>query len=207
MYDRIVFDVDDTLYRNPEFSGRLTEMTKSWIEDELGVNRDAVEVLYQWLKSEYPNPYDGFSALGLSVEDYFENVFYRVDPEDAIEPRPGLGRTCAETDASVVVVSLAPHEHCERVLDALGLDEHVDAIYNPYQDADAHEKSAVYAPFSEERVLVVGDSYANDLRPGIELGFDAVHVTPECDLSHQHVCLDDVSELGTYLEDGVEDGG
>jgi FMN phosphatase YigB (HAD superfamily) len=202
-YRAVFFDLDDTLYRNPSFSDELTELTKRWLADELDLGRDAVDALYERLPSAHPNPYDGFTSLGLAVDDYFENVFHRVDPRDEIRPRPELEGTVSELVPTLVVVSLAPREHCERVLDALGIDDHVDAIYNPYQDADAHEKDAIYASFEDERVLVVGDSYHNDLRPAVELGFDTVHVAPDCDLSHQHDCTEDVLDVALRLSENT----
>jgi FMN phosphatase YigB (HAD superfamily) len=204
-YERIAFDLDDTLYRNPSFSDALTELTKRWLVDELDLDRDRVEALYGWLPSAHPNPYDGFTSLGLAVDDYFENVFHRVEPRDAIQPRPELERACSELDPTLVVVSLAPREHCERVLSALGIDDHVEAIYNPYQDADAHEKDAIYTSFTGERTLVVGDSYHNDLRPAAELGIDTVHVAPDCDLSHRHDCTDDVLDVASRLSAPTEE--
>lgn len=201
MYDIIIFDLDDTLYRNSNYSNRLTELTKRWLEDGLGVCRPAVDMLYQWLPQVYPNPYDGFSTLGLTVEEYFENVFHQADPHKAIEPNPELEQLCMNTRANMVVVSLGPHTYCKQVLDALGVQEEVDAIYNPYQDADSHEKFDVYVRFSELRTLVVGDSYITDLQPATKLGFDTVHVAPECELSRNHVCVDDVSRIRIYLNE------
>jgi len=200
VYDTVIFDLDDTLYQNPDLSDRLTELTKRWIAEELGLSDHRVEALYGWLPTIHPHPYDGYASLGLPIEGYFEHAFRRVPVSEYVDANPELVALCSEIDVTTAVVSLGPRDHCQRVLDALGFSDEIDGVYNPYQDADAYDKAAVYERFSDDATLVVGDSYANDLQPAVELGFDVVHVTEACNREVEHSCIDDVSELKSVLE-------
>lgn len=199
MYDAVLFDLDDTLYQNRNISQERTLLTKEWIRRELDLACSEVDGLYGRLQQEHPHPYNGLQSLGLSVEGYFDNVFERVDPGSYLVAEPRLSRVLSSLPGAVYVVSLSPKRYARRVLDELGVADHVEGVSNPYQDEDEHSKRFVYRRFADRNCLVVGDSYRLDLSPAEEVGFDSIHVDGACSIDTAHVCLDSVLELPEQL--------
>ena len=79
----IVFDQDGTFYSaNSHLAHALREMTKTWLIRKLNVSKHEIDLLYERLRENYPNPYHGFQSLGASVSEYHTEVFNTVNPFD-----------------------------------------------------------------------------------------------------------------------------
>lgn len=187
----IVFDLDDTLYQDKKLSQRNTELTEQWIKEELGLNKDELEILYQELQEEYPNPLRGIKSLGLSTQEYYENVFRRIEPEKHLGKKTNLEKELRVLEREKIVVSFAPEDYCWRVLETLGIDQHINNVLSA-SDFGLSKKKA-YKNLEDVEV-VVGDNFRADLKPAEELGIDIIHVSDNCKVDQSHYCVDDVVE-------------
>ncbi|WP_139172818.1 HAD family hydrolase [Halopelagius longus] len=199
MYDTLVFDLDSTLYQSPELIDYRTELTIDWIAEQSNLDQRSPQSFYQNLSDEFQHPYDGFTSIGLTIDDYFENVSYEITPSDFVQKNEALAKIFSRVESEIIITSLAPHSYIREMIDTIGVSEHVSAIYNPYQDADSHSKYSIYKQFSDGDVLVTGDSYARDIQPAIELDFDTVHLDPDCSIHESHPCIDRIEEIESYI--------
>ena len=199
VYGTLIFDLDSTLYQSPELLDSRTELTIDWIAENANLEQKTPQSFYQNLSAEYQHPYDGFTSIGLTIDDYFENVSYKIVPSEFVDKNESLARMFSEVDSEIVITSLAPHSYIREMADVIGIDEHISAIYNPYQDADSHSKYSIYKRFAGEDVLVTGDSYTRDIQPATELGFDTVHLAPSCSITDTHTCIDRIEEIENYI--------
>jgi FMN phosphatase YigB (HAD superfamily) len=198
-YDTLIFDLDNTLYQSSSLVDTRTELTIDWIAESYNLSQESPHSFYQKLSDKFQHPYDGFTSIGLTIDDYFENVSYELVPSEFVETDESLNRMFSEVDSEIVVISLGPHSYVQEMVDAVGIGNHIDAIYNPYQDANSHSKGSIYERFSGQKVLVVGDSYPRDIEPAAELDFDTVHLDSECTISEAHRCIDQVEEVKRFI--------
>jgi phosphoglycolate phosphatase-like HAD superfamily hydrolase len=174
-------------------------LTIDWIAEKSNFAQITPRSFYHNLSDEFQHPYDGFTSIGLTIDDYFENVSYKITPATFVENNRSLDNIFSEVGSEIVIASLAPHSYIRQMTDAIGISEHISAIYNPYQDANSHSKYSIYKQFSDEDVLVTGDSYARDIQPAIELGFDTVHLAPDCSISDAYTCIDHIEEIENHI--------
>lgn len=198
-YTTPIFDLDSTLYQSQKLLEYRTELTIDWIAEKSNLAQRTPRSFYQNLSDEFQHPYDGFTSIGLTIDDYFENVSYKIAPSTFVERNESLDDIFSEVESEIVITSLAPHSYIRQMIDAIGISQHISAIYNPYQDASSHSKYSIYKQFSDEEVLVAGDSYARDIQPAIELAFDTVHLAPDCSISDAHTCIDRIEEIENYI--------
>jgi len=185
----IIFDLDDTLYDNERLSRRNTQLTKKWIQQELGLNKAELEELYRNLPKKYPNPLNGVTSLGLSPEGYHENVFGKIEPSKYLSERIELKKELEKLDEEQAIVSFAPETYCRRVLDVLGIEEFFQQVISASQFNSS--KKQAYEEIKNPE-LVIGDNFKADLRPAIEIGIDIIHVSKNCKISQNHTCCEDV---------------
>ena len=198
-YSTLIFDLDSTLYRSSELLKYRTDLTIDWIAEKSNLTQTAPQSFYHNLSDEFQHPYDGFTSIGLTIDDYFENVSYKITPATFVGDNQLLDSIFSRAESEIVITSLAPHSYIRQMTDAIGISEHISAIYNPYQDANSHSKYSIYKQFSDEDVLVTGDSYARDIQPAIELGFDTVHLAPDCSIPDAHTCIDRIEEIKNHI--------
>jgi FMN phosphatase YigB (HAD superfamily) len=198
-YDTLIFDLDNTLYHSSQLVNYRTELTEDWIEENTDLNQAKAQSFYRNLSDEYPHPYDGFTAIGLTIDSYFENVSYKLTPSDFVDKNEFLSELFSDVDTEIIIVSLGPHSYIQQMTDAIGISEHISSVYNPYQDANAHSKYSIYKRYAQNTVLVTGDSYANDIQPASELGFDTVHVAPTCSVADSHSCINSINQITKYI--------
>lgn len=199
VYTTLIFDLDSTLYQSPELIDSRTELTIDWIAEKSNLTQRAPRSFYQNLSDEFQHPYDGFTSIGLTIDDYFENVSYKITPSEFVEKNESLDAIFSEVGSKIVVVSLAPHSYTRQMIATIGINEHISAIYNPYQDANSHSKYSIYKQFTDGNVLVTGDSYTRDIQPAIELNFDTVHLASDCSISDAHTCIDRIEKIENYI--------
>lgn len=199
IYDTLIFDLDNTLYQSSELINYRTSLTVDWIEENANLTQSKAQSFYQSLSDEYPHPYDGFTSIGLAIDSYFENVSYKLTPSDFVDENESLRDLFSEVDAEIIIVSLGPHSYIQQMTDAIGISDHISGAYNPYQDADAHSKYSIYKRYTQDTVLVTGDSYANDIQPARDLGFDTVHVAQTCSVSKSHSCINRITQIKHYI--------
>jgi phosphoglycolate phosphatase-like HAD superfamily hydrolase len=198
-YDTLIFDLDGTLYQSPELINHRTELTIDWIAEKSNLAQRTPQSFYQNLSDEFQHPYDGFTSIGLTIDNYFENVSYNITPSEFVDKNESLADILSKTEPQLVIISLAPHSYIQQMTDAIGISKYISAIYNPYQDANSHSKYSIYKEFADKDVLVTGDSYARDIQPALELEFDTVHLAPDCPIAEDHACIDRIEEIENYV--------
>lgn len=199
MYSTLIFDLDSTLYQSPELLDFRTDLTIDWIAENANLGQRTPQSFYQNLSANYQHPYDGFTSIGLTIDGYFENVSYKIEPSEFIGENEDLAKIFSQVDSEIVITSLAPHSYIQEMANAIGIANHISATYNPYQDADSHSKYSIYKKFAGENVLVTGDSYTRDIQPATKLGFDTVHLASNCSVSEIHTCIDRIEEIEKHI--------
>lgn len=192
----IIFDLDDTLYQNRRLSQRNTDLTKSWIKEELGLDEKELESMYEKLPEEYPNPLKGIKSLGLSTQEYYDNVFRRIEPAKYISENPKLEKGLKKLDREKVVISFASKDYCKEVLDVLGIEKHFEKVLSASQFESSKKRAYTNIKNPE---IVIGDNYNADLKPAMELGIDIIHVDNKCDVYQNHHCFKDILAAIQFL--------
>lgn len=199
VYDTLIFDLDSTLYQSPELVKYRTELTRDWIAEKSDLDQKTLLEFDRKNSDEFQHPYDGFISIGLTIDGYFENVSYKITPSEFVEKNEHLDEIFSKVDSEIIITSFAPHSYIRQMIRVIGIDEHISAIYNPYQDANSHSKYSIYKRFIGKDVLVTGDSYARDIQPAIKLGFDTVHLTLDCTIPDTHTCIDHIEEIENHI--------
>ena len=183
MPDAYIFDQDGTLYpRNSELFRTLSHLTKSWIKRELKLDNDSLNHLYSDLPQKYPNPFDGFASLGLSIEAYHSNVFEQVDPSVFLKRDEKLIKIFDEIKHPKYVITFASRNYSRMLQTALGILDMVAETLLVSEILPATNKSILYRKIAEnlalkhERISVIGDNYLTDIVPALENGFGAILV-------------------------------
>jgi phosphoserine phosphatase len=58
VYSTLIFDLDSTLYQNPELLDFRTELTIDWIAENANLGQKTPQTFYQNLSANYQHPYD-----------------------------------------------------------------------------------------------------------------------------------------------------
>lgn len=199
-----IFDQDGTLYdkENP-ITKESRRLTKSWVQRSLSLSETEIDVLYKRLQKEFPNPFDGFCSLGLTVEEYHRNVFDTIDVEKYITYDGKLVELLKKIDAPKYVVTFASSQYTYDLLEILGVLPLIDSVHFVSQNIESHNKAECYKRISNisgvqyGNLCVVGDSYDNDVYAATKLGCKTIWI------SNQHnaqvLSLQSVLELSRYM--------
>ena len=181
-----IFDQDGTLYpRNHLLMLTLRKKTKSWLMSGLHKSKKEVSLLYKWLMQNYPNPFDGFTSLGCSIEDYHNSVFNSVDPKKYLTKDGKLIKLFKKIsfNFSVYIVTFASPLYSKRVQRALGIYPFIKETYYVKDNPVDHSKEFFYRLIAKNEKLkfneicVVGDEYYIDILPAKKLGCISVYVS------------------------------
>ena len=178
----IIFDQDGTLYpRGSALFRQMSLMGRQWVAQRLGLDDEGVELLYQRLRSEYPNPIEGFNSVGLTAEDYHSSVFDRLPVEALLESDAAVGELIRALDGPVYVVTMSSARFSDRVLETLGLRHLIAGRFCfPDPETGSHQKVVVYERLrllhglQPAQVTVVGDNFELDLADASVLGYRCI---------------------------------
>lgn len=208
MIKLIICDQDGTLYP-PKIGGarhpliaEATQRTQQWIVENTDYAWDDIPALYDRLRREYPNPYDGFASIGLPILGRqargepegipgYHDIYDALDPISCLKRDERLAdmlRQIRQAGTFTYVVTLSSAgAYGQAVQSALGLEGLIDGTYCPLDVPDAPDNSKKWAyqmlaqrhGAEPDEVLVVGDSRSNDLTPAAELGYHIMLVNDE----------------------------
>ncbi|GAB4189475.1 MAG: hypothetical protein OHK0022_01800 [Roseiflexaceae bacterium] len=184
----MLFDLDNTLYpasRNVMqiFDRRITE----YVQKLLGVDAESAARL----REEYFQAY-GTTLRGLQqyhqvdAEDYLQYV-HDMEVQSFLALDAELDRLLGLVHARKVIFTNSPVEHSRRVLNALGISQHFEQIFDirfcQFQPKPAPEVyqlvlDALGVPGNE--ALFIEDT-ARNLAPARELGLTTILITPQSD--------------------------
>lgn len=128
--DYVIFDLDNTLY--PPTSGLMREIGRRiqlWVQHHLGLSWEET----QNIRREYLHRY-GTTLGGLMAEHSLEDVqaylhfVHDITVEDYLAPAPLLAEMLAHMPVRKAIYTNATRQHALRVLRALGVQEHFDAV-------------------------------------------------------------------------------
>jgi putative hydrolase of the HAD superfamily len=181
--DFILFDLDNTLYQaEHELFTLVDQRIISYMVEVVGIPReDAVD-----LRRSYWQRY-GLTMRGLmrhhgiDPEDYLAYI-HDVDFAGRLRPDPELRRALQALPLRRVIFTNSSFDHSERVLNALGLRDTFEEIFDirvagylpkPYPEPYRAVLSRIGTP--AERCIMVEDS-ADNLRTAKELGMGTILV-------------------------------
>lgn len=125
----IIFDQDGTLYPKKHKLYEYTRaLTKKWISENLKVSLKDVEIIYKDLAIKYPNPYDGFQSLGLSVETYMSEVFDKIEPKKYLQYNPLIYNYFEKSKEKKFLVTFASPMYTKKLQNKLGIEKFYDEI-------------------------------------------------------------------------------
>lgn len=186
----IIFDQDGTLYsKKHQLYKDTSSLTKKWISESLKVSLENVETLYKQLSIKYPNPYCGFQSLGLSVEKYMSNVFDKIEPEKYLKFNPIIYNYFKNSKEKKILVTFASPRYTKKLQEKLEIEKFYDKIlyvkdFKSYTKKECYQEIAKKYGVSNNEMLVIGDSFENDIRPAIELGCQTVFISENGDFDN-----------------------
>jgi len=188
----ILFDVDSTLYTNPEYArsqidlpieklARMRGITFNQMNDEMNQYRD------NWVKEHNGQGISHgniFKAFGIGIS---ESVKWREElcrPEQYLSKDPRLRLTLEQLGSrfALGVVTNNPVSIAKRTLRALGVDDMFRALIGldtcgvskPHKEPLTRAAALCGAPF--ESCVSVGDRYEIDIALPLELGMGGILV-------------------------------
>lgn len=186
MIKLIIFDQDGTLYeKDNELMLHTRKMTKKWLMKSLNLDNIEVEKIYEELPKTFPNPYLGFMSLGLKVEDYMNEVFEQINPENFLEFNENVYQFFRNNKIPKALVTFASPTYTEKLQKTLKIYDYYSKIVFG-KDLKTYSKGEAYGNLIDlfelkcDEVCVVGDDYENDIKPARELGCKTVWITKKC---------------------------
>jgi len=130
-FDLLVVDLDNTLYAadNGVFA-RMDKRMTAFICDTLGIQHaeaDALRVRY-W--RQYGTTLRGLVLHhGIEPETFLHDV-HDIDAHELLQPNPALNAALSNISVRKVIHTNGIREHAVRILSALDVQHHFDAIYD-----------------------------------------------------------------------------
>jgi FMN phosphatase YigB (HAD superfamily) len=186
MIKSLILDQDDTLYsKKSELALVLRKKTKSWLMKRLHLSRKKIDSLYENLIQEYPNPFDGFTSLGCSVEDYHNSVFNNIAPSKYLTRDTKLIELFRNVSQNIYIyiVTFASPSYSERLQQTLGISSYIQRSFYVRNNPIDYSKKYFYELITKDEKLnfreicVVGDNYWTDIKPAVDLGCMAVYIS------------------------------
>lgn len=173
-----IFDQDGTLYpKDSELTYILRTMTKEWISRRLCLTKEEVDRLYNDLPKKYPHPFDGFVSLGLSIKDYHEEVFDKVDPSLYLSRDIKLINLLEILCSPKYVITLASIDYSSKLQRALGIEKLINGCLSLISFSPAHSKLNAYEHIRKKlsldpkEVCIIGDNLQVDILPALGRGY------------------------------------
>ncbi|HUW94762.1 MAG TPA: pyrimidine 5'-nucleotidase [Anaerolineae bacterium] len=200
-------DLDETMY--PKETGLMDligNRINEYMSLRLGVDSREVVALRKRYYEKYGTTGRGlYLDYGLDVQDYFEFV-HDLPVEEVLQPDPRLDEMLSSLEEEKVIFTNATAGHAQRVLRALGVENHFGPIigireldYIPKPDARAYHKVLELVDARPEECVLVDDR-ARNLAPGQGLGMTTVLVGSEDAADGADYAIDEVVELGAVME-------
>lgn len=177
-YSLIIFDLDGTLYCKDNL---LIKTIDNRIKDFIINNTNELFDIIKFEKM-YPNIVKALDILNIDRKIFCESIYSSIDYNAYLSKDIVLKKFLNSLQCKKVVVSLSPRYHIKSVLYALGVKNQFIEKYSIY-DYDMSDKQDLYSKIIDEysldkdSVLVIGDSYENDIIPAIRLGTDYKYIT------------------------------
>ena len=179
----LLFDLDDTLY--PQDNG-VWDMVRVRINrymlEEMGFAPEDIPELRHRLWQQYGTTLRGLQAEFSVNMDAFLDYVHDIPLETVLQPHPPLAALLDALPQRKVIFTNAHAAHAQRVLKALGIEEHFEQIVDIYAvqpyckpHPQAFQAALNLIGESPEACLLIDDSPKN-LETALSLGFSALSV-------------------------------
>jgi putative hydrolase of the HAD superfamily len=185
-FDLAVIDLDNTLYAaDSGVFARMDKRMTAFVANELGINTAEADRLRVKYWQQYGTTLRGMMLHhGMEPEAFLHEV-HDIDAHEILKKDHALDAALARLPGRKVIHTNGIREHAERILNALGITHHFEAIYdirfNNYIPKPCRQTLASLIRtegFRPERTLVV-DDMADNLREAKALGCKTVWITHE----------------------------
>ncbi|MDQ6983953.1 MAG: pyrimidine 5'-nucleotidase [Ghiorsea sp.] len=181
----LVIDLDNTLYAadNGVFS-RMDEKMITYIQRELDVGRGEADVLRVKYWKQYGSTLKGLMAHHGHEAEPFLFEAHDVNAHELLSPHPELHKALKSLSVRKVIHTNGTTEHAETILEALGIRDCFDVIYDirfnqytPKPCADTLLQLFEAEKVSAPKVLVI-DDMENNLNSAKQTGAKTAWVHP-----------------------------
>jgi len=185
-FDLAVIDLDNTLYAaDSGVFARMDKRMTAFVAKELDVAPEEADRLRVKYWKEYGTTLRGMMLHhGMEAEAFLHDV-HNIDAHEILKPDYELDAALARLPGRKVIHTNGILEHAERILAALGIAHHFDAIYDirfnnyiPKPNKETLSMLIKAEGCKPERTLVV-DDMADNLKVARELGCKTVWITHE----------------------------
>jgi len=130
-FDLLVVDLDNTLYAaNNGVFARMDKRMTAFICHALGIQHAEADALRVQYWRQYGTTLRGLVLHhGIEPEIFLHDV-HDIDAHELLEPNPSLNTALSKLSVRKVIHTNGIREHAERVLLALDVCHHFDAIYD-----------------------------------------------------------------------------
>lgn len=180
-YNLCVFDLDGTLYpKESTITHKIREKVIAKISQINQVTISEAEMMYKQLPLNYPNPYHGLNSLNLSGDAY-RSIFNSILVEKYMHVDESLRLLLKQISgkADIVIVSFAPEQYINRMLEVLGVKEYVKCILSVNSETNYTKEPLLKKLIQSgnyKKYFSIGDDLVNDITPSKELGYIVYHV-------------------------------
>jgi putative hydrolase of the HAD superfamily len=181
MLEFILFDLDNTLYpRSCGLFDHIDNLINRYLEEEVKIPADEVDARRRAYLQAHGTTLNGLIRHHqVDPHDYLKFV-HDVPLGDYLTPDPDLKTMLAELPQKKYIFSNASNEHCQKVLDFLGLQDCFTAIYDiNYFNFRPKPEIAVYQELLDDigarpEAGVMIDDMAVNLQPADDLGMATI---------------------------------
>lgn len=187
MIKKIIFDLDGTLYdKNNKLFEIMSDLIFKFIKEQFNLNEEETKKFLKELKEKYPAYTEGFKSVNISLENYHNHIFNKINPNEYLAEDPELNCFLAGLNLPKEIVTIASKSYAEKVLTALGIRDLFDKIYTG-EEFGWNKKQMYLLILKKERYypqeyLVVGDDEEVDLKPAKELGMNTKLINSRAEL-------------------------
>ncbi len=208
----VLFDIDNTLYRNTEYVDHQIEVLIDRLAEHRGETLERTRRLVQKTREEMerrdarrPSLGNVFVALGIPIK---LSVAWRtelIDPSKFLTPDPHLRETLEKLSPAFCLIAITnnPVVVGKQTLDVLGVADlfyaviGLDTVLQSKPSWGPFEAALEAAGATPSETIVVGDRYDVDLEPLIVRGGNGVLVEQDDDLAQLPEIL---AQFGTIAE-------
>ncbi len=181
----VIFDLDGTLYpRNNIFFHFLEIKTQKYMMSECP-NLTLEE--FEEMEKNIPSVIEAINFLGISREKFYRKVYSDIDYNNFFEKDNRLIQ-CFEKNLSKqenFIVTMSGYKEIENITSILGIDKFITKAYSP-EGTNVKSKKELYKSIineykknEQQQVFVIGDGYAIDIVPAIELGIKTIYISAD----------------------------
>ncbi len=205
MIDYILFDLDNTLY--PQESGILKKIDRRidlFLMEKLEEPLETVDKIRQIYRNKYGTTLQGVKIhFNIEPMEYIEYV-HNFEPSEILSPSIELQKMLERMAAKKSIFTNSPESHAQRVLKALGVENHYehifDILYFNYEgkpNVSAYEKVLSHIDVPAKNCIMI-DDWESNLETAKGLGMTTVLIGAK-ELSYVDYCIDNILELENLL--------